>query len=66
MKSAFIQLKNGYSTVLPHVEFMTNENGYLELWGEKGRIGLFQSSQVEMCVITEKWQKGDKGNGEIC
>lgn len=59
MKSAFIQLKNGYNTVLPHIEFLTNENDYLELWGEKGRVGIFQSNQVDMCVITEKWDKGE-------
>ena len=57
MASAFIQLKNGYNTVLPHIEFMTNDNGYLELWGEKGRAGIFQSNQVDMCVITEKWKE---------
>lgn len=60
MKSAYIQLKNGYSTVLPNIDFMTNDNGYLELWGEKGKTGIFVSDQVEMCVITEKWEKGEK------
>ena len=44
-----------------YFEFLTNENDYLELWGEKGRVGIFQSNQVDMCVITEKWpQGGDK------
>jgi hypothetical protein len=66
MKSAFIQLKNGYNTVLPHVEFMTNESDYLELWGEKGRIGIFISDQVEMCVITEKWPQKEENNGKVC
>ena len=53
MKNAFIQLKTGYNTVLP-CEFMTEENGFLHLWGEKGRTGLFLLNQVEMCVITER------------
>lgn len=61
MKSAFIQLKNGYSTVLPHIEFMTEENGLLQLWTEKGRVGLFLLDQVEMCVITGKFpQEGER------
>ena len=63
MKLAYIQLKNGYSTLLP-CEFMTEENGYLHLWSEKGRVGLFLLDQVEMCVITEK-NKEDKNNGSI-
>lgn len=66
MKSAFIELKNGYHTVLPNIDFMTNDNGYLELWGEKGRVGIFVSNQVEMCVITEKWEKGGESNGKVC
>lgn len=53
MKSAFIQLKNGYNTAVP-CEFMTEEDGFLRLWGDKGQRGLFVLSQVEMCVITEK------------
>lgn len=53
MKIAYIELKNGYSTVIP-CEFMTDENGFLYLWGEKGRVGLFLLDQVEKCVITEK------------
>lgn len=55
MKTAFIQLKNGYNTAIP-CDFMCedNENGFLELWSEKGRNGLFLLNQVEMCVITEK------------
>lgn len=53
MKSAFIQLKTGYNTVIP-CEFMTDENGFLRLWDDKGQRGLFLLSQVEMCVITEK------------
>lgn len=63
MKIAYIELKNGYSTVIP-CEFMTEENGFLYLWGEKGRVGLFLLDQVEMCVITEK-NKEDKNNGSI-
>lgn len=53
MKSAFIQLKNGYNTAIP-CEFMTEENGFLHLWGEKGQVGIFLIDQVEMCVITER------------
>lgn len=53
MKIAYIELKNGYSTIVP-CDFMTDENGFLYLWGEKGRVGLFLLDQVEMCVITEK------------
>lgn len=53
MKTAYIQLKNGYTTLLP-CEFMTEENGYLNLWSDKGRTGIFILNQVEMCVITEK------------
>jgi hypothetical protein len=61
MKSAFIQLKNGYNTVLPNVEFITDENGLLQLWTEKGRVGLFLLDQVEMCVITGKFtQEGER------
>ncbi len=60
MKSAFIQLKNGYRTVLPNVEFLTNESGHMELWGKNGRVGLFLTEQVEMCVITEKWPQGEE------
>jgi hypothetical protein len=63
MKSAFIELKNGYNTVLANVDFLTNENGFLELWGENGRVGIFQTNQVQMCVITEKWQK--EGNNGV-
>ena len=65
MKIAYILLKNGYSTLLP-CDFMTEdeERGYLELWGEKGRVGLFLLDQVEMCVITEKHME-DKNNGSI-
>ena len=63
MKIAYIQLKNGYSTLIP-CEFMTEEDGYLHLWGEKGRVGLFLLNQVEMCVITEKHME-DKNNGSI-
>lgn len=63
MKVAYIQLKNGYSTVLP-CEFISEENGILYLWGEKGRVGLFLIDQVEMCVITEK-NKEEKENGSI-
>lgn len=62
MKSAFIQLKNGYSTVLPRVEFLTEGSGYIHLWGEKGRVGLFLANNVEMCVITEKWPQGEENN----
>lgn len=59
MKFAYIQLKTGYNTALP-CEFMTEENGILHLWGEKGMVGLFLLDQVEMCVITEKFfYKGD-------
>ncbi len=58
MKLAYIQLKNGYSTLIP-CEFMTEDNGYLHLWGEKGRVGLFLVDQVEMCVITEKHKEDD-------
>ena len=65
MKSAFIQLKNGYNTVLPNVEFITTEDSWLELWGEKGRVGIFQSNQVDMCVITEKWPQGEDKNGKV-
>jgi hypothetical protein len=53
MKNAFIQLKNGYNTAFP-CEFMTEEDGLLRLWSEKGIVGIFLLSQVEMCVITEK------------
>lgn len=55
MKKAYIVLKNGYSTLLP-CEFFTEdlENGFLELWSEKGRVGLLPLNQVEICVITEK------------
>lgn len=58
MKVAYIALKNGYSTLLP-CEFMTEDEtrGFLELWGEKGRIGLFLIDQVEICCITEKNNK---------
>lgn len=59
MKNAFIQLKSGYNTALP-CEFMTEENGYLHLWSEKGQVGLFLLDQVEMCVITGK-NKEEKG-----
>ena len=59
MKSAFIQLKNGYSTVLPDVEFMTEEDGFLHLWGEKGQKGIFLLDQIEICAITEKWSGKD-------
>lgn len=65
MKFAYIQLKTGYNTAIP-CEFMTEENGHLNLWGEKGMVGLFMLDQVEMCVITEKFfYKGDKINGII-
>ena len=63
MKVAYILLKNGYSTLIP-CEFMTEDNGYLNLWGDKGRVGLFILDQVEMCVITEK-NKEEKNNGII-
>lgn len=65
MKIAYIELKNGYITLLP-CEFMTEdeENGFLELWGDKGRVGLFPLDKVEMCVITEK-HKEEKNNGSI-
>lgn len=53
MKNAFIQLKNGYNTAIP-CDFMTEENGFLRLWGEKGQVGIFLLSQIEMCLITEK------------
>ena len=65
MKYAYITLKNGYSTLIP-CDFMTEdeEHGFLELWSEKGRVGLFPLNQVEMCVITEK-NKEEKENGSI-
>ncbi len=63
MKAAFIQLKNGYNTVLPNVEFMTEDDDYLRLWSEKGEKGIFLLNQVEMCVITEKWPQGGETNG---
>ena len=53
MKVAYIQLKNGYTTLVP-CEFMSEENERLCLWGEKGRVGIFPLNQVEMCVITER------------
>jgi hypothetical protein len=53
MKNAFIELKNGYNTALP-CEFMTEENGFLRLYDDKGQVGIFLLSQVEMCVITER------------
>ena len=59
MKAAYIQLKTGYNTVIP-CEFMTEEEGFLRLWGEKGMVGLFILDKVEMCVITEKQQGGKK------
>ena len=55
MKSAYIHLKNGYETVIPNIDFLTNDNGYLELWSAQGRKGIFLTDKVEMCVITEKW-----------
>lgn len=60
MKYAYITLKNGYATLLP-CEFMSEdkEHGFLELWSEKGRVGLFPISQVEMCLITEKRSEED-------
>ena len=58
MKSAYIKLKDGYNTVLPNIEFMTEENGLLHLWCDKGRVGLFLLDQVEMCVITGKFPQG--------
>jgi hypothetical protein len=61
MKSAFIQLKNGYNTVLSGAEFLTEEEGRIHLWGEKGQIGLFLVDQVEMCVIT-----GGDDDGKVC
>ena len=63
MKSAFIQLKNGYNTAIPNVEFLTNEGGRLELWGKQGRVGIFLTDKVEMCVITEKWPQKEESNG---
>lgn len=53
MKNAFIQLKNGYNTAVP-CEFMTEENGFLRLYGEQGQVGIFLLSIIEMCIITEK------------
>lgn len=53
MKVAYIELKSGYNTAIP-CEFMTEENGHLNLWGEKGMVGIFLLDKVEMCVITEK------------
>lgn len=61
MKSAFIQLKSGYNTVLPNIEFITDENGRLSLWGKEGRKGIFILDQVEICVITEKKEE-EKSN----
>lgn len=63
MKSAFIRLKNGYNTVLPNVEFLTNENGHLELWAKHGRVGIFLTDKVEMCVVTEKWPQKEENDG---
>lgn len=53
MKYAYITLKNGYNTAI-QCDFMTEENGFLRLYGEQGQAGIFLLSQVEMCVITEK------------
>ena len=63
MKSAFIQLKNGYNTVLPNIDFISDENGHLSLWGKEGRKGIFILDQVEICVITEK--NKEENNGSI-
>lgn len=63
MKSAFIQLKSGYNTVLPNIEFITDENGRLSLWGKEGRKGIFILDQVEICVITER--NKEENNGSI-
>lgn len=64
MKKAYVVLKNGYSTLLP-CSFMSEDKelGFLELWGERGRVGLLPLSQVEICVITEK--KEEENNGSI-
>lgn len=66
MKIAYVTLKNGYSTLLP-CDFMTEdeERGLLELWGEKGRVGLFPLNLIEMCVITEKRQQEDGNYGKV-
>ena len=58
MNVAYVQLKNGYSTLLP-CDFMTEENGIVSLWGTRGKVGMFQADQVEMCVITEKRSEED-------
>ena len=62
MKVAYIQLKDGYTTLVP-CEFMSEEDGHLNLWGEKGRVGLFPLDKVEMCVITER--NKEENNGSI-
>lgn len=55
MKTAYVKLKNGYSTIFPS-EFMTEdeERGYLVFFGEKGRVAMFLLDQVDMCVITDR------------
>ena len=53
MKNAYVQLKGGYNTAT-QCDFMTEEDGFLRLWGEKGMVGIFILDQVEFCVITEK------------
>jgi hypothetical protein len=55
MKTAYVKLKNGYSTIFPS-EFMTEdeERGCLVFFGEKGRVAMFLLDQVDMCVITDR------------